>query len=396
MFPLSIVVVVLGIVSSNGLLLYGSTKSPQAENIMSNGHFATLLTFIFEERKSRERLENVVQQLKQELISKGDNFKNCSCKDTDVTDRLQQELTSKVDSVGNCNCKGPDLTDQLNNHTNRLQDELDFLRKDFNALQLQCAQLDKRLATTKNTTGRLQHDMDGLKQLKGVVDLQTVFNLENKTNHLEIKLQNIEQSMQTIMSSANARSQDIIGLLNRIKATDNMTLHLENELQKSNGRLYTIVSDINSRKQDVLALVNKTEATNHQLKSLEVIMKNERHNLESNINITISQSITAVKKEMMNNVQHLQFGLNDTLSKLDRMSNRVVLSAQMKFGGTVATSTVIPFKRVHTSHGIHDITSISNEGKFTCEKPGLYLISVFVSTKAKLLDIILFTRIMQL
>lgn len=75
MFPLSIVVVVLSIVTSNGLLLDGSTKSPQAENIMSNGHFATLLTFIFEERKSRERLENVVQQLKQELISKGDILK---------------------------------------------------------------------------------------------------------------------------------------------------------------------------------------------------------------------------------------------------------------------------------------------------------------------------------
>ena len=101
-----------------------------------------------------------------------------------------------------------------------------------------------------------------------------------------------------------------------------MTLHLENEIKKSNGRLNTAVSDINSRKQDVIALVNKTVATNHQLKSLEVFMKNETHNLESNINITISQSITAVKKEMMNNVQHLQFGLNDTLSTLDKISNR--------------------------------------------------------------------------
>ncbi|CAG2196858.1 unnamed protein product [Mytilus edulis] len=110
-------------------------------------------------------------------------------------------------------------------------------------------------------------------------------------------------------------------------------------------------------------------------------MKNETHNLESNINNKISQSITAVKKEMMNNVQHLQFGLNDTLSKLDRMSNRVVLSAWLS-GETVASSAVIPFKQVHTSHGINDITSIGNEGKFTCEKSGLYLISVYVATNA--------------
>ncbi|XP_071122613.1 putative leucine-rich repeat-containing protein DDB_G0290503 [Mytilus edulis] len=356
MFSPILVLFILRIVSINGFLLDSSTKFPLAGSSMSDTHFTTLLNLLVEERKSREQLETFVQ-------------------------RLQQELTSKVDSVGSCNCKGPDLTDKLNNHTNRLQDELDFLRKDFNALQLQCAQLDKRLATTENTTGCLQHDMDGLKQLKGVADLQTVFNLENKTNHLEIKVQNTEQSMQTIMSSANARSQDIIGLLNRIKATDNMTSHLENELQKSNGRLNTAVSDINSRQQDVLALVNKAEATTHQLKSLEVFMKNETHNLESNMNSTISQSITAVKKDMMNDVQHLQFGLNDTLSKLDRMSNRVVLSARTSVG-TVAASAVIPFKQVHISHGINDITSIRNEGKFTCEKSGLYLISVYVATNA--------------
>ncbi|XP_071122918.1 putative leucine-rich repeat-containing protein DDB_G0290503 [Mytilus edulis] len=356
---ISIIFVVFGfsIVSSDGFLLDGSTKSPQAEIGISDSHFTTLMKLFLEERESREKLQNFVL-------------------------RLQQELTSKVDSVGNCNCKGADITDELKNNTKRLQNELDLLQKDFNALQLHCVKLDKRLSTTENTTGRLQHDIDGLKQLKSVTDLQAVSNLENRTNHIEVKVQNTEQSIQTIVSSANARSQDIIGLLNKIKATDNMTLHLENEIKKSNGRLNTAVSDINSRKQDVIALVNKTEATNHQLKLLEVFMKNETHNLESNINNTISQSITAVKKGMMNNVQHLQFGLNDTLSKLDRMSNRVVLSARLTFGGTVAASAVIPFKRVHTSHGINDITSIRNEGKFTCEKPGLYLISVFVATNA--------------
>ncbi|XP_063398954.1 uncharacterized protein LOC134683577 [Mytilus trossulus] len=355
---ISIIFVVFGfsIVSSSGFLLDGNTKSPQAEIGMSESHFTTLMTLFLEERKSREQLQTFVL-------------------------RLEQELTRKVDSAGNCNCKGPDKTDQFNNDTNRLQTELDFLRKDFNALQLHCEQLDKRQSTTENTTERLQHDIDGLKQLKGVADLQAVFNLANKTNHLEVKVQNTEQSIQTIMSSANARSQDIIGLLNKIKATDNMTLHLENELQKSNGRLNTVVNDINSRKQDVLALVNKTEATNHQLKSLEVFMKNETHNLESNITNKLNLSITSVKRDMINNVQHLQSGLNDTLSKLDGMSNRAVLSAWTS-GATLPPSTVIPFNTVHTSHGIHDLMSIKNDGKFTCEKSGLYLISVFVTTSS--------------
>lgn len=57
----------------------------------------------------------------------------------------------------------------------------------------------------------------------------------------------------------------------------------------------------------------------------------------------------------------------------------VVLSAQ-RSGDTVTSFAVIPFKIVRISHGIHDLTSIWNEGKFTCEKPGLYLISVYVAT----------------
>lgn len=299
MFPLSIVVVVLSIVTSNGLLLDGSTKSPQAENIMSNGHFATLLTFIFEERKSRERLENVVQQLKQELISKGDNFKNCSCKDTDVTD------VSK-------------------NNTEQLQKDLDLLRKDFNALQLQFAQLESRLSTSEAIAERLKQDMTGLKLVNSVTDLHSVFNLENKTNMLEIKVQNTETSIQTILSSANVRSQDMIGLLNKIRETDNMTLHLENEIKKSNDKLGVAVVDINSRKQDFIALVSKTEDTNNKLKSLEAYIKNQSHYMETNFTNTVTQcqNITALKKDIMNNVQHLQNGLNDTLLKLNRISNR--------------------------------------------------------------------------
>ncbi|CAC5364439.1 unnamed protein product [Mytilus coruscus] len=330
MFLLKLVVVVFCFVSSGGFLLDGSTKSPQAQSVMSDSHFTTLLTFIFEERKSREKLENVVQRLKQQLTS-----------------------------FGNCNCKGAEVTDALKNNTDQLQNDLDLLRKDFSALQLQCAQFDKRLSTSEANTGRLKQDITGLKLVNSVTDLHSVFNLENKTNQLEIKVQNTENTIQTILSSANVRSQDIIGLLNKIKATDNMTLHLENEIKKSNGKLSIAVADINSRKQDFIALVSKTEDTNDKLKSLESKPMSKYYSIE---------------KDVMNNVQHLQNGLNDTSLKLNRISNRAVLSARAS-GGTVASFAVIPFKHVHTAHGLNDLTSIRTEGKFTCEKSGLYLSS---------------------
>lgn len=55
-----------------------------------------------------------------------------------------------------------------------------------------------------------------------------------------------------------------------------------------------------------------------------------------------------------------------------------VLSAHT-FDGTIASSIVFPLKQIHTSHGITDLSSIRNDGKLTCEKPGLYLISASVS-----------------
>jgi hypothetical protein len=52
-------------------------------------------------------------------------------------------------------------------------------------------------------------------------------------------------------------------------------------------------------------------------------------------------------------------------------------------GSVVDVSGVIEFTDVKISDGIHNTDSISNSGIFTCENPGLYLISVYITTDAK-------------
>ena len=47
-------------------------------------------------------------------------------------------------------------------------------------------------------------------------------------------------------------------------------------------------------------------------------------------------------------------------------------------GSSVDVSGVIKFTDVKISDGIHNTDSIRNSGIFTCENPGLYLISVFI------------------
>ncbi|CAG2185288.1 unnamed protein product [Mytilus edulis] len=289
--------------SISGFLL-DSTKSPQAENGISESHFTTLLKLLVDERKSREQLENVVL-------------------------RLQQELSNKVSSSDHCNCKSAEITEELNNNTEQLKTELGYLRKEFDTLQLQCGQFDKHVSSNRAYTERPTQGTGDLKELKGTADLETILGLENKTNHLEVKVYNMELSLQSIVSGANARSKKLIGIVNKIKATDNLTLYLTNEIQKSNGKLSAVMTDMNSRKQDFIALVNKTEFTNDKLRSLEIWLENKIHYLEtnftvsvSNITNTVNQSLTSLQKYLMNSVQHLQSGLNDTYQKLDKISNR--------------------------------------------------------------------------
>ena len=52
-------------------------------------------------------------------------------------------------------------------------------------------------------------------------------------------------------------------------------------------------------------------------------------------------------------------------------------------GSVVDVSGVIEFTDVKISDGIHNTDSIRNSGIFTCENPGLYLISVYITTDAK-------------
>ncbi|CAC5401691.1 unnamed protein product [Mytilus coruscus] len=190
----------LQIFSISGFLL-DSTKSAQAENVMSESHFITLLKILVDERKSREQLENVVL-------------------------RLQQELSNKVSNSGHCNCKSAEITEELKNNTQQLKTKLGYLRKEFDTLQFHFGQFDKHLSSTGAFTELPTQDTGGLKELKGVADLGAILELENKTNHLEVKVYNIEHSLQNILSDANARSEKLVGIVNKIKAIDNLTFCL--------------------------------------------------------------------------------------------------------------------------------------------------------------------------
>ena len=63
------------------------------------------------------------------------------------------------------------------------------------------------------------------------------------------------------------------------------------------------------------------------------------------------------------------------------MSISVALTTCKNPNGTI--DGVMQFTDVKTVNGIHNTDSIRNSGIFTCENPGLYLISVYIQTNTK-------------
>jgi hypothetical protein len=63
------------------------------------------------------------------------------------------------------------------------------------------------------------------------------------------------------------------------------------------------------------------------------------------------------------------------------MSISVALTTCKNPNGTI--DGVMQFTDVKTVNGIHNTDSIRNSGIFTCENPGLYLISVFITSNDK-------------
>ncbi|CAC5364447.1 unnamed protein product [Mytilus coruscus] len=175
--------------------------------------------------------------------------------------------------------------------TVQLEYRVDVLQQTVYSVQVINAQIELKQVLTENIKSRksrnLEKNITGLKQLQSVSDLQSILVLQNKTTNIEIKQQHTENILQSVISSANTRSQDFIALLNKLKISDNRTIEL--------------------------------------------------------------QAILSV----------------DAVS------------------GAVPSSGVIPFKSLHTFHGIKNLTSVKINGKFTCESAGIYLISVYVSTNSK-------------
>lgn len=244
---------------------------PTAGSLMTDDHYQFVMQFIFQERQSRLQLEKYVKQLQQELVT------------------TKADLTTEINGLKQCGCAS-----NIKNKTSILQNEFNILKQDHDALKIKYENFQKELNGTNNRSIMLENEMSLLRQLKSVSDLKVIFDLQNKTKHLEQEIQATNSRQQAINSEASARKQDFLALYQKVQIS-------ETEIQSNNlsfgiqtKQMERRILEVNERYD------NKTKQISRTLGTIESSMQNR---------------ITALSTKLNGQILNIQKGQNDTANR---------------------------------------------------------------------------------
>ncbi|XP_063410657.1 CAP-Gly domain-containing linker protein 1-like [Mytilus trossulus] len=313
-------VFILMFVCCDGFLI-DTTNPPGTGQYMTDKHYKALMDLFFEERQARLHLEYAVTQLQHELVKTQTAVGNKLLESNKYNKTIEQyvkELKNKTEVLD------IRLFDVESDNI-QLKTELNSLRKSHSELKVQYNQIKQNYASFENKTHYFDTEIQSLKQLKSVTDLQAVFRISNQTDHLE------------------------------------------HELQNTNSQIVVLQSSDNARKQDFLALYNKTmvveQSMNNQFQSSETINKARIQKVA----VDVSQNSIKVAK---------------ALDDITAYNQRTAVSLYPVYK-TYSSGSTIMFNGIRSSNGLNStrLANIRNKGYFTCDNDGLYRISVSLMTK---------------
>lgn len=243
----------------HGFLLDGKTIPPPTPgSVMTDEHYKFVMQFIFQERQSRLQLEEQMKQLQQQLYS------------------TQTDLVNKMNALDHCSMAESNRVSGLLNRTNFLEDKVSVLTKTSDAIELQNSQLQHENVQLRNDTKQLENDMSNLKKLQRVVDLQTMANLQNRTNHLEQEIQGTNSRQTLVISEANARKQDFIALFQKLQTMEydvGKTLEtLNNKTNETENCMHSLESNFQSTNANVQ---KKLDAISNRGKHMHLSLADE-------------------------------------------------------------------------------------------------------------------------
>jgi hypothetical protein len=95
-----------------------------------------------------------------------------------------------------------------------LTNSSEIMKQAYDKLLLEHSNLKREDNVVTQRNNQLQSEVDSLKQLKTIVPLQSLANVNNFTVHLEKEIQNTNNMVNKVISDGNARKQDFIALMN--------------------------------------------------------------------------------------------------------------------------------------------------------------------------------------
>lgn len=274
------------------------------------------------------------------------------------------------------------LTSQLKNKFILLETKMSEVDTQ-NATNDGCVSRDKYLALEQNLNNTEQKLTNVEQKLTNVQ--QKLTNIQRENDQVKQKNTIVENEMLSLKN--NSSKQDIkieeLQKLGTIKPLQEFSA-LQQSVQLNTDRIHSLSINEQARSQDFLALYNLTTATGRKLTELETSTNNLILQLENNQTMTTNNMKKTLDNQLTSFQTSYKATINDLQTKeismqkqLTENNERVALLAL----STGKNGTVILFNTVPLSLGIGNISAFKSNGKFVCEKDGLYMMAVTVSSK---------------
>ena len=210
-------------------LIDASTPNPpKVGTIITNDHYNALLNLLMQETQSRQNLEKYVNQLNQKMTEMANDV---------ASTKTKVGVLEKTNS-------NPDLQEAS---------RCEIMKQAYNSLLLEHSNLKREVNVVTQRNNQLQFEVDYLKQLKTILQLQSLANVNNFTIYLEKEIQSTNSIVNKVLSDENARKQDFIALMN-------VTNVLKTRL--SDTQLY-----LDKKFKDIEIKQNLTETSDHEFES---------------------------------------------------------------------------------------------------------------------------------
>jgi hypothetical protein len=233
-----------------------------------------------------------------------------------------------------------------------LKNNSEIMKQAYDGLLLEQINLKHEINVVIQRNNQLQIEVDSLKQLKTIVPLQSLANVNNFTLHLEKEIQSTNSMVNKVLSNGNARKQDFIALMNvtnvlktrlsdtqlfldkkfkDIEIKQNLTEtsyhEFESKMDKINQTLTTKANGIENRiSANIRQLAAKSQNISNVLKTklseAKLFVEKKLNDIEIKYNLTTTANVNELENRMNTNIHNLTVTSQAIMVKLTENNRR--------------------------------------------------------------------------